>query len=224
MIATNGRAPYNNKEVELITQPEGFDPNGYAFQNNWVNNLLKSGKKSPRQHASEITGVAHAEMDAEDELSGIPSASVTATTVFLGHNPAHDSGQLSQRKGNNKESSGHERLITPGSGSFQALQNNLMSLDPAAAESPITMMDMSEDKTVLGLTGENVIRGPTSSQQILSGANVGGAPLNFQPSSSQRDVTDTSADNILILNDKSESAKAARPPLHRALPDDAYFR
>ena len=114
-------------------------------------------------------------------------------------------------------------MITPGSGSFQALQNNLMSLDPAAAESPITMMDMSEDKTVLGLTGENVIRGPTGSQ-ILSNANVGSAHLNFQPSSSQRDVTDTSADNILILNDKSESAKVARPALNRALPDDAYFR
>ena len=39
-----------------------------------------------------MTAVVDAEMDAEDELSGIPSASVTATTVFLGHNPAHDSG------------------------------------------------------------------------------------------------------------------------------------
>ena len=161
-----------------------------------------------------MTGVMDAEMDAEDELSGIPSASVTATTVFLGHNPGHDSGQLSQRRGQ-KESSGHDRMVTPGSGSFKALQNNLMSLDPGTAESPITMMDMSEDKTVLGLTGENVIRGPTGS------ANVGSGHLNFQPSNSQRDVTDTSADNILILNDKSESAKAGRT---RALPDDAYFR
>ena len=161
-----------------------------------------------------------AEMDAEDELSGIPSASVTATTVFLGHNPGHDSGQLSQRRGQ-KDSSGHDRMVTPGSGSFKALQNNLMNLDQGTAESPITMMDMSEDKTVLGLTGENVIRGPTGSQ-ILSNANVGGG-LNFQPSSSQRDITDTSADNILILNDKSESAKAGRL-VNRALPDDAYFR
>ena len=114
-------------------------------------------------------------------------------------------------------------MVTPGSGSFQALQNNLMSLDPATNESPITMMDMSEDKTVLGLTGENIIRGPAGSQMI-SNANEGSAPLNFQPSNSQRDVTDTSADNILILNDKSGSAKAARPPIHRVLPDDAYFR
>ena len=34
VIATNGRAPYNNKEVEVITKPEGFDPNEYKFQNN----------------------------------------------------------------------------------------------------------------------------------------------------------------------------------------------
>lgn len=27
VIGTNGRAPYNNKEVEIITKPEGFDPN-----------------------------------------------------------------------------------------------------------------------------------------------------------------------------------------------------
>jgi hypothetical protein len=27
VIATNGRAPYNNKELEVITKPEGFDPN-----------------------------------------------------------------------------------------------------------------------------------------------------------------------------------------------------
>ena len=98
-----------------------------------------------------------------------------------------------------------------------------MSLDPATAESPITMMDMSEDKTVLGLTGENIIRGPTGSQ-VLSNANGGNGNLNFQPSNSQREVTDTSADNILILNDKSESAKATRQLLNRALPDDAYFR
>lgn len=48
VIATNGRAPYNNKEVELITKREGFDPNSYAFKNNWVNNLMKSNSKSPR--------------------------------------------------------------------------------------------------------------------------------------------------------------------------------
>jgi len=56
VIATNGRAPYNNKEVELITKPEGFDPNSKAFKNNWVNNLMKSGVKSPRQHASNRGG------------------------------------------------------------------------------------------------------------------------------------------------------------------------
>ena len=40
VIVTNGRAPYNNKEVEIITKPEGFDPNGYAFKNNWMEKYL----------------------------------------------------------------------------------------------------------------------------------------------------------------------------------------
>ena len=31
VIATNGKAPYNNKEVEIITKPEGFDPNKNHF-------------------------------------------------------------------------------------------------------------------------------------------------------------------------------------------------
>lgn len=79
VIATNGRAPYNNKEVELITKPEGFDPNGYAFKNNWVNNLMKSGRKSPGGHASNVTGQVN---ESGGHQSGIPSASVTATTVF----------------------------------------------------------------------------------------------------------------------------------------------
>lgn len=91
VIATNGRAPYNNKEVELITKPEGFDPNSKAFKNNWVNNLIKSGsKKSPRGHASNLTQTHMAATDmtgmerghTPGQLSGIPSASVTATTVF----------------------------------------------------------------------------------------------------------------------------------------------
>lgn len=45
MIATNGRAPYNNKEVEVITKPEGFDPSKFEFKNDWVNNLLNSEVK-----------------------------------------------------------------------------------------------------------------------------------------------------------------------------------
>jgi hypothetical protein len=89
VIATNGRAPYNNKEVELITKPEGFDPNSYAFKNNWVNNLMKSGAKSPRQHNSNLTAInnnnsiLHA---TPGHHSQVPSASVTATTVFQGLN------------------------------------------------------------------------------------------------------------------------------------------
>jgi len=90
VIATNGRAPYNNKEVELITKREGFDPNSKAFKNNWVNNLMKSGRKSPRNHESNFSAVNHDQimlgMNTSDRLSGIPSASVTATTVFQGLN------------------------------------------------------------------------------------------------------------------------------------------
>lgn len=39
VIATNGRAPYNNKEVEVITKKDKFDPKDFNFKNknNWVN-------------------------------------------------------------------------------------------------------------------------------------------------------------------------------------------
>ena len=36
VIATNGRAPYNNKEVEVISNQKGIDPNSFNFKNNWV--------------------------------------------------------------------------------------------------------------------------------------------------------------------------------------------
>ena len=39
VIATNGRAPYNNKEVEMMTRSKGFDPNAFSFKNNWVSAL-----------------------------------------------------------------------------------------------------------------------------------------------------------------------------------------
>lgn len=45
VIATNGRAPYNNKEVEVITKPEGFDPSKFEFKNDWVNSLINSSSK-----------------------------------------------------------------------------------------------------------------------------------------------------------------------------------
>ena len=94
VIATNGRAPYNNKEVELITKPEGFDPNSKAFKNNWVNNLMKSGIKSPRNNTSAFSA---ARIDHTLHTPGPPSASVTATTVFQGFN-GNDSYIESQMK------------------------------------------------------------------------------------------------------------------------------
>lgn len=56
VIATNGRAPYNNKEVEVITKPEGFSPDEFRFQNNWVNNLMHSGRKAKPHHRTNLTG------------------------------------------------------------------------------------------------------------------------------------------------------------------------
>ena len=88
VIATNGRAPYNNREVEVITKPDGFDPNSYSFKNNWVNNLMRSNHKSPRGNgsptrAANMTGEGH--MGSPGRLDGgISSASHTATTVFPG--------------------------------------------------------------------------------------------------------------------------------------------
>lgn len=81
VIATNGKAPYNNKEVEIITKPEGFDPNKNHFQNNWVNNLMKSGNKS-RNNIGAVSGPESPESQQRHPQNRIPSASVTATTVF----------------------------------------------------------------------------------------------------------------------------------------------
>lgn len=55
VIATNGRAPYNNKELEVITKPEGFDPSKFEFKNDWVNNLINSEvkKEMARQRAAD---------------------------------------------------------------------------------------------------------------------------------------------------------------------------
>jgi hypothetical protein len=33
VIATNGRAPYDNKEVEVITKTKEFDPREFNFRN-----------------------------------------------------------------------------------------------------------------------------------------------------------------------------------------------
>ena len=156
VIATNGRAPYNNKEVEMITKPEGFDPNSKAFKNNWVNNLMRSGnKKSPRMHASNVTANQdNIGMHTPGQLSGVPSASVTATTVFQGLNAnERESINDSAMRKHLKEGSmtGMDRRLTPASGSFQAQMNNLVN------ESPVTMMDMSDDKNRLGAAGGSIV-------------------------------------------------------------------
>ena len=74
VIATNGRAPYNNKEVELITQPDGFDPTSYNFKHNWVNNLMKSGGK--KAHSPNHQYSSTAMFGANNERA--PSASQTS--------------------------------------------------------------------------------------------------------------------------------------------------
>lgn len=75
VIATNGRAPYNNKEVEIISKKEKFDPKEFNFKNNWVEAMLndtKTGHSAPSP-APRPRRVHHDDM---------ASASVTATTVF----------------------------------------------------------------------------------------------------------------------------------------------
>lgn len=127
----------------MITKPEGFDPNSKAFKNNWVNNLMKSGRKSPRGHATNMTNMSMANMTAVDgrgnNLSGIPSASVTATTVFPGIGGDARANASASRMQRNAS-------YDPMSNSmFKAQMNNLVD------DSPVTMMDMSpEDKVTAG--------------------------------------------------------------------------
>ena len=86
VIATNGRAPYNNKEVELITQPDGFDPNSYNFKKNWVNNLMKSGGKkshSPNHHQYGSTARFAAN---NDRVPSAAQASAQANSINMGQN------------------------------------------------------------------------------------------------------------------------------------------
>ena len=200
VIATNGKAPYNNKEVELITQPEGFDPNGYRFKNNWVNNMIRSGKKSPPPEEED----AHAHEAVEfnpprtaDQLSGIPSASVTATTVFEGYNPHEDGGNP---VGGNVGSQPLERTATP-AGSFHALQNNLVS------DSPVTMMNMSYDKGRIGTAGDTLIHGHSGSNfqqhSIHAGTEVfkGGSVL------AQTEELD---DHAIVITEKARN-RAGKP-------------
>lgn len=74
MIATNGKAPFNNKEVEVISKIDKFDPKGFNFKNknNWVNQTAESRvlDTSPQPKRRQNKDIA--------------SASVTATTVFQG--------------------------------------------------------------------------------------------------------------------------------------------
>ena len=42
VIATNGKAPYNNKEVEMISSRKGFEPNTFKFKDNWINKIDKN--------------------------------------------------------------------------------------------------------------------------------------------------------------------------------------
>lgn len=74
VIATNGRAPYNNKEVEIISKKEKFNPNDYNFKNNWVNNMTNESKFDHSEVSPRVPRREH--------QNDMASASVTATTVF----------------------------------------------------------------------------------------------------------------------------------------------
>lgn len=99
VIATNGRAPYTNKEVEVITQPNGFDPNSYPFKHNWMNNLVRSGSKSKYHNSTDVLGndadaFNNSAKNNSATRGDMPSASVTATTIFQGMQH-QDSGEHS---------------------------------------------------------------------------------------------------------------------------------
>jgi hypothetical protein len=49
VIATNGKAPYNNKEVEIISKKKEFDPKEFQFRNmnNWVNQTINETNRIP---------------------------------------------------------------------------------------------------------------------------------------------------------------------------------
>lgn len=83
VIATNGRAPYNNKEVEVITKPEGFDPSKFEFKNDWVNSLINSNSKQQMAaagiHAS--SGRARA---GDNNQSSFGRESEVAGTLYKG--------------------------------------------------------------------------------------------------------------------------------------------
>lgn len=96
VIATNGRAPYNNKEVEMITKPEGFDPSSYHFKHNWVNNLMKSGKKDVGHGAYGTSAFGNGSVDGASvgklDNNRAPSAAVSQTANFEGLNIGSQSG------------------------------------------------------------------------------------------------------------------------------------
>lgn len=75
VIATNGRAPYNNKEVEVITKKEGFDPSKFDFKNDWVNNLINSEVKKE---------VALQRQTGDQHQSSFGRESHIAATVYKG--------------------------------------------------------------------------------------------------------------------------------------------
>mmetsp|Transcript_30151 Transcript_30151/g.40049 ORF Transcript_30151/g.40049 Transcript_30151/m.40049 type:complete len:115 (+) Transcript_30151:5206-5550(+) len=104
--------------------------------------MRSGGKKSPRGHASNVTApnMTATNMTGMERgytpgrLSGIPSASVTAKTVFQGLNNIDSASQLKVNRGVSYDPN---MALT---NSFQAQMNNLVN------DSPVTMMDMSEEK------------------------------------------------------------------------------
>ncbi len=70
-------------------------------------------------------------------------------------------------------------MVTPGSGSFAALQNNLVN------ESPVTMMDMSEDKGRLGVAGDKLIHGDSKLMANAIGGGVSDLSIGKARNSSQ---------------------------------------
>ena len=155
------------------------------------------------------------------QMSGVPSASVTATTVFQGLNHGNDSIMNihndsilgSQFKHPKESGDTMQRMVTPGSGSFQALKNNLVN------ESPITMMNMSEDKGRLIGAGDTLIHGSNGAAYIPNSNQP------FEYAGSQLVPTEINEDYAMIIDDRAR-AKAGKPPQDNqdVVPSESYFK
>lgn len=156
----------------------------------------------------------------------MPSASVTATTVFQGLNNVgndsvmninNDSILGSQFKHQKESGDTMQRMVTPGSGSFQALKNNLVN------ESPITIMNMSEDKGRLVGAGDALIHGDQAAAHI---PNSNPAFDNQGSQSFLMMATEQNEDYAMVIDERTRNKYSKPPPqdFNDLVPSESYFK